>query len=314
MKARERTGQSYHLPVLASEVVGLFSGYQKPVIYDGTLGGGGHAEELLKSLKGIHRYIAVDRDSEAIDYSRKRLGEYKKIYFHHGIFDEIEHAMVKAGVDHVDGFFLDLGISSHQIDEDQRGFAYRKSLKLDMRMNMEDNITATDVLNSYSESQLFKIFKEYGEERFSRRIAATVVSERKKTGISTTDVLMKLIGRCVGPSHKVKSYARIFQALRIEVNKELEILPKALQSGLDHLLPGGRMVIISYHSLEDRIVKQFFRKNQNPCQCPQELPYCVCGKKMILKILKPEVRKPQNEEIRLNPRARSAKLRAGEKT
>jgi 16S rRNA (cytosine1402-N4)-methyltransferase len=298
---------------MANEVTDLFSGYKNLVIYDGTLGGGGHAEQLYQSLPEISKYIAVDRDREAIDFSKKRLGEYKNIFYYHGIYSDIKNALVRAGVDDVDGFFLDLGVSSYQIDEDERGFAFRSGLKLDMRMNRDDDRTAADVLNSYSESELCNIFFTYGEERFAKRIAANIIKEREKTYISTSDLLIKIISRCVTHSHKVKSFARIFQALRIEVNKELEILSEALEQGFTCLKKRGRMVVISYHSLEDRIVKRFFRSRANPCNCPPELPYCVCGKQPDIKILKPEIRKPRPDEISRNSRARSAKLRAGEK-
>jgi 16S rRNA (cytosine1402-N4)-methyltransferase len=313
MKVEQDSNKSFHLPVMANEVTDLFSGYKNPVIYDGTLGGGGHAEQLFQSLPVINKYIAVDRDREAIDFSKKRLRGHKNIFYYHGIYSEIRNAMVRAGVENVDGFFLDLGISSHQIDEDKRGFAFRSGLKLDMRMNRDDDKTAADILNSYSESDLSNIIFTYGEERFAKRIAANIVKEREKIPINTSDTLIKIIDRCVAPSHKVKSFARVFQALRIEVNRELEILSEALEQGFMCLKKGGRMVIISYHSLEDRIVKRFFRSRENPCNCPPELPFCVCGKKPDIRILKPEKRKPQTEEIFRNPRARSAKLRAGEK-
>ncbi len=307
------SGQLFHEPVLAEDVVRILTVRKNAVIFDGTLGGGGHAEKLLKELGNKALYIGADRDAEAIEFSRKRLSAYGNVLFYKGLFSEIKNALKVAKVDYVDGILLDLGVSSHQIDEDKRGFAYRSGLTLDMRMNREDGNTAADVLNTFSENELYRVFKDYGEERFSRKIARGVVKEREKKPFCLSDDLMRVIASNVAGKYLVKSYARIFQALRIEVNNELAVLRNALAEGVDCLTGGGRLAVITYHSLEDRIVKQFIRKQENPCACPSDLPYCVCGKKPRMRRLRPEVILPGEEEIRNNIRARSAKLRAGEK-
>ncbi len=213
----------------------------------------------------------------------------------------------------MDGIFLDLGVSSHQIDEDKRGFAFRPGNPLDMRMDKEDEISAADILASYTLEELISIFKQYGEERHSRRIAQEVVRRRLQEEIIKSDQLMDIIQNCVPGRFLTKSYARIFQALRIEVNGELSVLKEALQNSLHFLKPGGRIAVLSYHSLEDRIVKNFIRLQENPCECPADIPYCICGKKAQLKKIKPAFITANAEEIKQNPRARSAKLRVGEK-
>ncbi len=225
----------------------------------------------------------------------------------------MDAALQKAEVESVDGILLDLGVSSHQIDSDGRGFAFRSGNALDMRMNTEDTLTAADVLNTYDVKELTAIFKQYGEERHSGRIAREIVKRRSSEEIVKSNQLMDIIQRCVPGKFLTKSYARIFQALRIEVNRELSVLEEALENSLHILKPGGRIAVLSYHSLEDRIVKNFIRRQENPCTCPPEIPYCVCGKKPQLKKLKPAFISAGAEEIKKNPRARSAKLRVGEK-
>jgi 16S rRNA (cytosine1402-N4)-methyltransferase len=313
MKDNAVAARPYHVPVLTDDIVRILTVKKNAVILDGTLGGGGHAEALLHSLGPEALYIGVDRDEEAIEYSRQRLKGYSNIVFYHGSFNNVEEAIREAEVTYVDGILLDLGVSSHQIDADERGFAFRRGLDLDMRMNRGESKTAADILNTYTESELFRVFSEYGEERYSRRIARGVVRSRENRKISKSDALMDIIRGCIAPAHLVKSYARIFQALRIEVNQELDILKMALKTGLDYLSNEGRLAVITYHSLEDRLVKQFIRGQEKPCTCPPDLPYCVCGKTPRMKRFKPEVISPDQEEVAQNPRARSAKLRVGEK-
>ena len=208
---------------------------------------------------------------------------------------------------------LDLGVSSWQIDEDKRGFSFRPGLKLDMRMNTEQNLNAEWIINNYKEEELKRIFKEYGEERFSGRIARLIVEQRSKHRLSTSTDLIKIIDRCVNPRFAIKSYARIFQAVRIEVNDELNILRDALEKAVHFLKTRARLAVITYHSLEDRIVKNFYRDQENPCICPPEIPVCSCGRKPLLKRIRPNFISASANETAGNPRARSAKLRVAEK-
>lgn len=304
---------AYHVPVMAQEICDRLLINPDGNYLDGTLGGGGHAEFFLEKLNPSACYIAIDRDSEALAFAAQRLKRFSNIVYYQGLFSEMDAALQKAGVESVDGILLDLGVSSHQIDSDGRGFAFRPGVLLDMRMDMEDVLTATDVLNGYDVRELTFVFKEYGEERFSGRIAREIVKRRSKEKIIISNQLMEIIQRCVPGKFLTKSYARIFQALRIEVNRELPILKEALENALLVLKPGGRIAVLSYHSLEDRIVKNFIRHQENPCECPPEIPYCVCGKKPQLRKLKPALITAGKDEIKLNPRARSAKLRVGEK-
>ncbi len=306
--------KQYHVPVLVEEVCRQLITDRNGVYLDGTLGGGGHAEEILKRLTPQARYIGIDRDPQAIEFARKRLASFKNVTFYHGVFDEVQQAMEAAGVNVVNGVLLDLGISGHQVDAAERGFTFRAETVLDMRMDpWRTTVTAAKILNSYDERRLWKIFKEYGEEAQARKIARLIVRERQAKPIETSGQLVKIIDRCVPQRHAKKSYARIFQALRIEVNRELEILQNALEQIVKALKSGGRLVVISYHSLEDRIVKNFLRKMENPCECPPELPVCVCGKKPVMKRIRPYLITPSEEEVAKNPRARSAKMRIGEK-
>jgi 16S rRNA (cytosine1402-N4)-methyltransferase len=304
---------NYHVPVLGHEVCAHLLLNREGVYYDGTLGGGGHAELFLKQLSKKAVYIAVDRDHEAIEYTKKRLAVYNNAVYYKGSFIEFDQALQLAGVDKLDSIFLDLGVSSHQIDDDRRGFAFRQGVNLDMRMDLKTPFTAADILASYNEDELVRIFSNYGEERYSRKIAWQIVKSRQHKAITTSDALVEIINRCVAGRFAVKSCARIFQALRIEVNDELKILEDTLRQSLQRLKKGGRIGVISYHSLEDRIVKNFLREQENPCTCPKEIPYCVCGRKPQMKRIKPYMIVPGFSEIKKNSRARSAKFRVGEK-
>ncbi len=303
----------YHEPVLAQEVLHYLLINPDGIYYDGTLGGGGHALLFLQKLTSQALYIGVDRDEQALEYARRRLSAFHNVVYYHGLYNDIGSALQAANCSRPDVIFLDLGVSSHQINSDQRGFAFRPHIALDMRMDREQALTAADILAEYEEKDLIRIFKEYGEERHSRRIARVIVRQRSEKPLRFSDDLISVIERCVPGKQKIKSYARIFQALRIEVNRELDILKEALEQGLNYLKPGGRMGVISYHSLEDRMVKNFFKEQENPCTCPPELPVCVCGKQPRLKRLRPWLIIPTEEEIKKNPRARSAKFRVGEK-
>lgn len=304
----------YHNPVLADKVRKALLVRPNGVYLDGTLGGGGHAQNLLQYLSPDALYVGIDRDTQAIEFARKRLAAFPNVRFYHGVFADMDLAMRESGIEQVDGILLDLGISSHQIDDERRGFTFRSGVALDMRMNPQENaLKAADILNAYSYDELLRVFREYGEERHAGCIARRIIRQREEKPFAVSDDLVRIIDRCVPRKYVKKSYARIFQALRIEVNGELEQLKTALEKTLDLLRPGGRLVVISYHSLEDRIVKNFLRKQENPCECPPELPVCQCGKLPTIKRVRPYLIVPDEKEILSNPRARSAKMRVGEK-
>ncbi len=300
----------YHVPVMVQEVLETLVYKKDGVYFDGTLGGGGHAKLILSKINNQARYLGIDRDAEAIKEARKRLKDYNNFYAFQTTFEQIGAVLSEMRVAKLDGILLDLGVSSWQIDNDGRGFSFRKGLSLDMRMDSRQELTAEWILNNYSKDELRKIFKEYGEERFSGKIAYRVVKAREEKKIERSEEVLALIDRCVNPRFATKSYARIFQALRIEVNNELEILKESLGESIKYLGKEGRLVVITYHSLEDRIVKNFMRDAENPCTCPPEFPVCVCEKKQELKRIKPHFIQPSQEEIKTNPRARSAKIRA----
>jgi len=304
---------NYHIPVFKEEVAEYLINNINGIYVDGTIGAGGHAEYLLNKLSQKSFYIGIDRDSEALEFARKKLHSKKNIVFKKAGFADIDSILGSLQVKKIDGLLLDLGVSSHQIDSRFRGFSYMHDTELDMRMDTELKITAASLLNSLDEKDLADIFFKYGEEKKARQIARLIVSERTKKPFQKTVDLKKIIDKVVYSRFAVKSYARIFQALRIEVNSELEQLKVVLKKSMLFLNPGGRIVVLSYHSLEDKIVKNFFKEQANPCICPPDLPVCACGRKADLKILTKKALKPEENEIKNNPRARSAKLRAGEK-
>lgn len=303
-----KAGSEYHIPVLCNEV---FTGLNlKPhcLIVDGTLGGGGHTELILRADKTIN-VLGVDRDLEAIDYTSKRLKEYfSRLEIVHSNFKEIVNILSNKQLK-ADGVLLDLGVSSHQIDDEGRGFSFRFDAKLDMRMDKSQEKTAYDVVNNYSEENLVQIFSEYGEEKFSKRIARGIVLNRP---IETTFQLKNIITAIVEKINKkevVNSVQRVFQAIRIEVNEELSKLYDFIVSLPQVLNKGARIAIISFHSLEDRIVKRAFNELTTECVCPPQIPICVCGHKAKAKHI---TRKPItacDQELLTNPRSRSAKLR-----
>jgi 16S rRNA (cytosine1402-N4)-methyltransferase len=305
--------RSYHLPVLLSEVSKFLITNPEGIYLDGTLGGGGHAEHILTTLSKNGQYIGIDQDREAVQYSKKRLSRFTNVIYHQGNFVDLDVLLRKLKIKSIDGILLDLGISSYQIDTDERGFSYMKDTDLDMRMDRDGSSTAADLLNDLDEKELSTLFYTYGEERRAKQIAREIVLYRKKQKIQRSDQLRNIIDRVVFTRFKIKSYARIFQALRIAVNRELDVLEETLEKVIPFLHVGGRCLVISYHSLEDRIVKNVFRKKANPCICPPEFPQCVCGRKPELKIVTPKAIKASEQEIKENPRARSAVLRVGEK-
>lgn len=301
----------FHEPVLKEEALSFLVTAKKGIYLDGTLGGGGHSEEILKNINNSGRLIALDLDNDAIHFSRTRL-KHKNFLVEQANFKNLGEVLKKLKINRVHGILLDLGVSSYQIDTAEKGFSYRASGKLDMRMNSKQQLTAHEIANTFSEEKLCEIFKKYGEERRYRAISRVIIKEREKSVIETTTDLQEIISAVLPYQNRVKSLSRIFQALRIVVNEELENLKAALESGLDYLTTGGRLVVISYHSLEDRIVKNFFKQESRRCVCPPDLPICVCGEPGRLKILTKRSIQPSKEEVQRNPRSRSARLRTAE--
>lgn len=287
------------------------------IYVDGTLGGGGHASHICQALSKHGTLIGIDRDRDAIFTARERLERFDcRKFFVRSNYADIKSVLADLQIDHIDGAILDLGVSSFQLDNQERGFSYMQDAPLDMRMNQEDPVTAADIIATYSQKDLTRIIKTYGEERWAARIAQFIVQARQNGPIETTGQLVDIIKAAVpkgarrdGP-HPAK---RTFQAIRIEVNDELALLEQAVEDFCDVLGPGGRLCIISFHSLEDRIVKEVMARRANPCTCPPELPVCICGKRADVSRITRKPILPSEEELLENPRARSAKLRVCEK-
>lgn len=303
----------FHEPVLVDQVVRYLVGATDGVYLDGTVGGGGHAEAILAELDKGGKLLALDRDDAALQYAKQRLSGFgSQVIFEKSSFGNFDRVLKGLKMNRINGLLLDLGVSSYQIDAPERGFSYRLAGKLDMRMSQDQSLTAEEIVSTYSEDELVQIFHVYGEERRSKAVARVIVKERKRGHIATTEKLTEVISTVLPYDHRIKSLSRIFQALRIAVNDELRILSEALSKILDYLAPAGRIVVISYHSLEDRIVKDFFKRQATACLCPPELPVCVCEQKARLKILTKRPVQAREKEIKHNPRSRSAKLRAAE--
>ena len=305
-----------HVSVLLNECLEGLNIKENGIYVDGTLGGAGHSSEILKRLSKEGRLIGIDQDTDALKAAKERLKDYSNVTFVHSNFSNIENVLNNLNIDGVDGILMDLGVSSYQLDEGERGFSYMKDAPLDMRMNRENDFSAYNVVNEYSEEDLYRIIRDYGEEKFAKRIASFIVENRQEKNIETTLELVEIIKNAIpakarreGP-HPAK---RTFQAIRIEVNSELSILNKTIEDGVGKLNKGGRMAIITFHSLEDRIVKNKFRDLAVSCRCPKEFPVCVCGEKAKVKIISRKAIEPTKEEVEINPRSRSAKLRVIEK-
>ena len=302
----------HHISVLLNECIDNLNIKPDGIYVDGTMGGGGHSLEIAKRLT-TGRLICNDQDPNAHEAAGKRLAEYKdRITFVRDNFGNIKSILDSLGIEKIDGMLLDIGVSSHQLDEAERGFSYQQDAPLDMRMNPDRPFSAYDVVNGYDEDELDRVIFTYGEERWARRIAQFIVKERENKPIETTGELVDIIKKAVpkgarkdGP-HPAK---RTFQAIRIEVNGELEVLQRAIDDVAARLAVGGRLCIITFHSLEDRIVKEAFRKQENPCICPPQFPVCVCGKKPLGRVITRKPILPSKEELEENPRSRSAKLR-----
>jgi len=304
-----------HLPVLCDDVISCLNINPDGVYVDCTLGGGGHARRIAERLTtGV--LLGIDQDQDAVDAASDMLSGLKsRVIIIRNNFSEIKNILASVSISKVEGFLLDLGVSSYQLDNAGRGFSYMRNADLDMRMDDRNRLTAFQVINSYDEKQLSKIFFDFGEERYARRITKAIIRARSKKPLRTTHELSDLIKSVLpakskeGGPHPAK---RVFQAIRIEVNRELAVLSGALTDMIDLLSPGGRICIVSYHSLEDRIVKQCFKRYEDPCQCPPGYP-CACGLKPIIKIVTKKPITPNAREVEANHRARSAKLRAAEK-
>ena len=302
----------HHISVLLNECIDNLNIRPDGIYVVGTMGGGGHSLEIAKRLT-TGRLICIYQDPNAHEAAGKRLAEYKdRITFVRDNFGNIKSILDSLGIEKIDGMLLDIGVSSHQLDEAERGFSYQQDAPLDMRMNPDRPFSAYDVVNGYDEDELDRVIFTYGEERWARRIAQFIVKEREAKPIETTGELVDIIKKAVpkgarkdGP-HPAK---RTFQAIRIEVNGELEVLQRAIDDVAARLAVGGRLCIITFHSLEDRIVKEAFRKQENPCICPPQFPVCVCGKKPLGRVITRKPILPSKEELEENPRSRSAKLR-----
>lgn len=305
----------YHIPVLRDECIEALDIKSDGIIVDGTLGGAGHSSEIVKRLAS-GRLIGIDQDSNAIEASKERLEEFGNVTFVNTNFKHIKQILSDLKIKEINGALLDLGVSSHQLDTPERGFSYQENAPLDMRMDTRKSFSAHNVVNEYSEEKLSEIIFNYGEDRWAKRIAQFIVSEREKATIETTAELVRVIKKAVpqgarkdGP-HPAK---RTFQAIRIEVNGELAILKQAIEDFAEVLAPGGRLAIITFHSLEDRIVKNVFSSLSSGCTCPKEFPICVCGKEPVGKVITKKPIVASKTELCENPRARSAKLRVFEK-
>lgn len=302
-----------HQSVLLNEVIEGLAIRPDGIYVDGTLGGAGHAGEVCKRLGAGGRFVGIDQDETAVAVGRERLEAYgSQVSIVRSNYSEMVSVLRELGIRRVDGILLDLGVSSHQLDTAERGFSYREDAPLDMRMDNRQELTAADVVNGYSESELFHLIRRYGEDRFAKNIAKHIVAERQKEPITTTGRLAEIVSQSI--PMKVKKQGghpakRTFQAIRIEVNQELTVLENTIGDMIDLLNPGGRFCVITFHSLEDRIVKNAFRTAQNPCTCPPDFPVCVCGKKSKGTMLTRKPKLPLEEEVETNPRSKSAKLR-----
>ncbi len=305
-----------HTPVLLNEIIENLNIKEDGIYVDGTLGGAGHSKEIAKRLK-TGKLIGIDQDVNALKKSEQVLSPYKdNVILVHNNYENIDKVLEELNIPKVDGILLDIGVSSHQLDEESRGFSYNKDAPLDMRMDESNEITAWDIVNNYTESELEQIIFDYGEDRWAKRIAEFIVLERKDKPIDTTLELVTAIKKAIPKAVRMEGHhpaKKTFQAIRIEVNRELEVLKNSIEKMVELLNPGGRLLIITFHSLEDRIVKESFRELYKDCICPPEIPQCVCEKKREIKIVTRKPIIPTPEEIRDNPRSRSSKLRVAEK-
>jgi 16S rRNA (cytosine1402-N4)-methyltransferase len=305
-----------HKSVLLEETIEGLNIKPDGIYVDGTLGGAGHAREVCKKLSAKGRFIGIDQDQDAIIAASERLAPFKQATVIRSNYCYMVPELAARGINKVDGILLDLGVSSYQLDNEERGFTYRVDAPLDMRMDQRQMQTASDIVNGYEEKELYRIIRDYGEDKFAKNIAKHIVAARQVKPITTTGELTEIIRESIPMKMQVKSghpAKRTFQAIRIELNRELDVLRDSLDGMIDILDDEGRLCIITFHSLEDRIVKTIFRKNENPCTCPSDFPVCVCGKKSKGKVITRKPILPGETEMEENPRSKSAKLRIFER-
>lgn len=306
-----------HKSVLLEETVDSLNVKPGGIYVDGTLGGGGHSLEICKRLNGQGRLIGIDQDQDAINAATKRLEEYKDLVtIVRSNYEEIADVLRSLDIESVDGIVLDLGVSSYQLDDAERGFSYMADAPLDMRMDQRNSKTAKDIVNEYSEMELYRVIRDYGEDKFAKNIAKNIVKAREEKEIETTFELRDIIEKSIPKKFKVKGghpAKRTFQAIRIELNRELDVLEGTIDTMIELLNDEGRLSIITFHSLEDRIVKSRFKTNENPCICPPEFPVCVCGRVSKGKVITRKPILPSPKEMEVNSRAKSAKLRVFKK-
>lgn len=305
-----------HISVLLDECIEGLNIKKDGIYVDCTLGGAGHSTVILENLSDDGRLIGIDQDKDALKAAGERLKKFSNATLVHSNFENIKNVLNDLGIESVDGILIDLGVSSYQLDTADRGFSYMQDAPLDMRMNREEEFSAYEIVNGYTTEQLYRIIKEYGEEKFAKRIADFIIRAREEKPITTTFELVEVIKAAIpakarreGP-HPAK---RTFQAIRIEVNRELAIISDTIKDGVEKLSTGGRMAIITFHSLEDRIVKKAYKDLTNPCTCPSGFPVCVCNNEPVIKIITRKPIEASKEELEYNPRSRSAKLRVLEK-
>lgn len=304
-----------HEPVMLNECIEGLNINPNGIYVDGTLGGAGHSSEIVKRLSSKGLLIGIDRDSEALEAASKRLKDFKNIKYIHGNHDDIKALLNDIGIEKVDGILLDLGVSSYQLDERARGFSYMGEATLDMRMDKTQELTAKEVVNTYSKEKLIKILEEYGEEKYAKQIVANIIKKREEKKIETTTELVEIIKRSIPISKQKDGHPakRTFQAIRIEVNNEIEPLINTIKDSIDLLKTQGRLCVITFHSLEDRSVKTAFKEAEGICTCPSDLPYCICGCKSEGKAINKKPIIASKEETEKNTRSKSAKLRIFEK-
>ena len=307
-----------HVSVLLQETVDGLNVKPDGIYVDGTLGGGGHSYEVCTRLGVKGSIIGIDQDEAAIEAASIRLKDFgEKVTIVRSNYCDMKSRLHELGIDKVDGIMLDLGVSSYQLDTADRGFSYREDAPLDMRMDQRSEMTARDIVNDYSEMDLYRVIRDYGEDKFAKNIARHIVRERAKRPIETTGELTEVIRHAIPMKFQKKTghpAKRTFQAIRIELNRELDVLRDSLDDMIDMLNPGGRLCIITFHSLEDRIVKSAFKKNENPCTCPSDFPVCVCGKVSKGRVITRKPIIPSEEEMEVNSRSKSAKLRIFERS
>lgn len=302
-----------HLSVMLEETVDMLGVREGGVYVDGTLGGGGHSTEILRRLDGTGHLYGIDRDNDALAAATARLGGAGNFTAVKGNFHDVKALLAQAGVTQIDGMMIDLGVSSYQLDTAERGFSYHADAPLDMRMDQDQALTAREIVNTWPKAEIARILREYAEEKWAARIAEIIVEHRERKPLETTADLVACVDAAIPKKVRMQdsghSARRTFQALRIAVNDELDPLRAALEDMVDLLRPGGHLAVLTFHSLEDRIVKQTLRRLANPCTCPPKIPVCICGKKPVVKVLGGGGVKPSAEEIAVNARSRSAMLR-----